>query len=323
MSELTGVCGCLLPTLTNDYSGINEVAIRHDARRQLELGFSGALLVSECGTTPQEMRQFVDVAVDEVGSRLSLVLQASEPTLEATLDLVKYGEDAGVDLVLLSYPHSFYAQTTDDIIGFTRAVADSTSLGIIIFALDMWNFGRLHPSGFAVDWLEQLVDLCPNVVAIKNEVGPPGVAGTAEVFHRLKDRVIVADPLEENAPAWTSTFGMRWMGTSNYEYYGAEIPRMFALLQNPGRFNEAMALYWRLHPARQVALRVSAGTGMIPRPLWKYQGWLNGFNGGPIRPPQVRLKDHQMVALRRALVDCGLPVTDSQDPEFFVGRYPK
>ena len=63
-------------------------------------------------------------------------------------------------------------------------------------------------------------------------------------------------------------------------------------------------------------------TSLVPRFVWKYQGWLNGFNGGPLRQPQQRINDAQMKQLRAAAVKAGLPVTDDPDELFFVGRNP-
>jgi hypothetical protein len=89
-----------------------------------------------------------------------------------------------------------------------------------------------------------------NVVAIKNEVGMPGVVGIANIFRRFRDRVIVTAPFEQNAPAWAMTFGMPFMGTSNYEYMGGEVPRYFNLLQQ-GRYkvranlSRSVRLLWR------------------------------------------------------------------------------
>lgn len=325
-SELRGVAGCVMPTMTGDLKRLNEPAIRHDAALERELGFTGALIVSECGTTPAEFREFIHIVVDEVGDDIVTILQASESTLADTIELVQYAEAAGVDLVLPSYPLTFYPSAPEEVVAFTKAVGDATNMGIIVFALDMWNMGRLHPSGFAPQWLDEMVETIPNIVAIKNEIGQPGIAGTAQVFREFSDRVLVSDPMEMNCAAWTSTFGMPWMGTSNYEYYGPEVPRMFELFQQD-RFDEAMETYWKLHPARQVVSAVGgqavAGANLVHRMQWKYQGWLNGFNGGPLRFPQMRLEHDQMRSMRQALVRAGLPVTDDPDSDFFIGRNPK
>lgn len=323
--HMKGVCGCLLPTLSSSLRAVNEAAIRHDVRREAELGFWGTLLVSECGTTKDEMREVVDIAVDEAAKvGLRTVMHASFPTLEDAIEMVGHAERAGADLVLMSYPLTFHPRSEDEVYAYTKAIADSTSLGIMLFCIGLWDFGRLHPSGFSPRLIGRLIDGCDNVVAIKNEIGAPGIAGIAEVFHRFGDRVVVCDPFEMNAPAWTTTFGMPFMGTSNYEYMGGEVPRYFGLLQE-GRFDDAMEIYWRLHPARQANARAMgefAATGLINRMLWKYQYWLSGFNGGPVRQPHLRLYDRQMAMLRKGAADAGLEIAEGTDDDFFAGRHP-
>jgi 4-hydroxy-tetrahydrodipicolinate synthase len=323
LENLQGVCGCVMPSFTGDLSALNEAAIRHDVRRERELGFTGLLVVAECGTTPAELRRFIDITVAEAGD-MTVVLQLAEGTLAANIELAQAGASAGVDLVMPSYPLGFYPRSGDEVVAYTKALADATDLGLVVFAMGLWNFERLHPSGYATEWLEALISTAPNVVAIKNEVGEPGVGGIGEVFRRFAGRVVVADPLEMNSPTWTSTFGMPWMGTSNYEYFGAEVPRYFALLQTPDGFDEAMEIYWRIHPARQASgalmKEANAGTTLVHRMLWKYQGWLQGFNGGPVRAPHMRLSDRQMKLLRSAAERSGLDVTTDEDAAFFEGR---
>lgn len=327
LDELTGCCGCVQPTFTSDLSGLNEEAIRFDVRREIELGMAGVLIVSECGTTPEEFAEFTRIVVDEAGDSLVTVLQASEPTLDLTVAAATMGAEAGVDLVMPSYPLYFNPTSHDDVFAFTKRVADASGLGLIIFAMDQWNFGRLHAAGFPMFLLERMVDEIPEVVAIKNEVGGPGVGGIAAVFERFNGEVVVTDPLEFNAPAWIASYGMRFMGTSNYEWMGPEVPRMLRLLSDQATWTEGMDLYWRLAPARRahaaVCTPLVANSGLVPRMHWKYQGWLNGFNGGPIRQPHMRISAAQMATLRNAAVASGLDVTPDEDAAFYRGRNPR
>jgi 4-hydroxy-tetrahydrodipicolinate synthase len=324
--DLKGVAGCLSATMREDFSGLNEAAIRHDVRMEIEHGYAGMLLVAENGTTPEEMRELIDIAVDEADGRLITILQASEPSLRENVELIRYAEAAGVDLVLPSFPLTFYPLSEDDVYDYFKAMADATSMGFIVFAIHLWNFGRLHPSSFSPRLIGRLIADCPNVVAVKNEIGAPGIAGISEVFERFGDQVVVTDPFEMNAPAWTRAYGMQFLGTSNYEYLGPVVPRMFELLHAPGGYDDAMELYWQVHPARQANMRVMGeavgGTNLVPRLIWKYQGWLNGYNGGPIRSPQGRITDAQMSTLRASLVASGVAVPPEPDAAFFVGRHP-
>ncbi len=56
--------------------------------------------------------------------------------------------------------------------------------------------------------------------------------------------------------------------------------------------------------------------------VWKYQAWLNGFNGGPLRQPTMKIRDPHMRQLSDGLKRSGLEVTADPDREFFVGRNP-
>jgi 4-hydroxy-tetrahydrodipicolinate synthase len=112
--------------------------------------------------------------------------------------------------------------------------------------------------------------------------------------------------------------------TSDHEFWGPLIPRVFNLLRE-GRFDEVSEIYWRMHPARKVRQGLAQqlnGGAFINRQAWKFQGWLQGYNGGPLRMPTQRIHDGQMHALRKAAQDCGL--SPSMDPfrDFFIGRNP-
>jgi 4-hydroxy-tetrahydrodipicolinate synthase len=325
--KLKGCFGCVQPTFRGDLSGLNEEAIRHDVRMEKQHGMAGVLIVSECGTTPEEMRTFTEIVVDEAAGELLTVIQASEPTLQLTISSVVHAAQAGVDLLMPSYPLYFNPPRTDDVFEFTRQVAEASGLATIIFAMDQWNFGRLHPAGFPVSLLERMVTEIPLVVAIKNEVGGPGVGGIAAVFERFRDAVVVTDPLEFNAPAWVANYGMQMMGTSNYEWMGPTVPRMLALLSDPDTWEQGMDLYWQVAPARRahaaVCTPLVANSGLVPRMHWKYQGWLNGYNGGPIRQPHMRVSAGQMATLRAAAVASGLQVTSDDDALFYSGRNPR
>ena len=325
-THLRGCAGCVQPTFTSDLSRLNETAIRFDVNKEKEHGMSAVLIVSEAGTTLAEMEEFTRIVVDEAGADLVTILQASQPTLEDTVASTLAAAALGVDLVMPSYPLYFNPPSIDAVFDFTTAIAEAGNLGLLIFAMDQWNFGRLHPAGFPVSLLERMVNEIPEVVGIKNEVGGPGVGGIAAVFERFSDEVIVTDPLEFNAPAWVRNYGMKFMGTSNYEWMGPNVPRMLSLLSDPATWDEGMKLYWQMAPARRahaaVCTPLVANTGLVPRMHWKYQAWLNGYNGGPIRQPHMRISAAQMGQLRSAAVASGLDVTKDDDVLFYAGRNP-
>ncbi len=315
-----------MPTFNRDLGGLNEAAIRFDVDREKQLGMRAILIVAECGTTDAEYRQLIDICVSEAGDDLITFVQAAQPTFAEMIDTIAYAAGAGVDLVLPSYPLAYYPTSYDELFEDTRRLIDGSDLGVFLFAIDQWNFARLHPAAFPIDFLERLADACPNLAGIKNEVGLPYAGGLADVFERFRGRLLITDPLEHNAPIWIRNYGMRFMGTSNYESMADRVPRMLELLSDASTWDEGMKLYWQVMPARRAGTAVAsaavAATSLVPRVVWKYQGWLMGFNGGPLRGPLQRINATQMAQLRGAARASGLPVTDDGDERFFIGRHP-
>jgi dihydrodipicolinate synthase/N-acetylneuraminate lyase len=327
LGELAGCCGCVIPTFEADLDGLNETAIRHDVAKEKELGMRAVLLVAEAGTTVDEYKRFVDIAVAEAADDLVTFVHASQPTWSAMLESVEHAAVAGVDLVLPSYPLTYHPRSVDEIFGDTRRFIQASPLGVLLFAIDQWNFSRLHPAAFPTELVVRLVESSPNLVGVKNEVGLPYAGGLVDLFEKLRDVVVITDPLEYNAPIWIRNYGMRFMGTSNYECMGDAVPQMLRLLSDAARWDEGMELYWRMTPVRKantsLVSPIVAATSLVPRAHWKYQGWLLGFNGGPIRQPQARPSAAQMAQMRAAAVAAGLPVTTDPDELFWIGRNQK
>jgi 4-hydroxy-tetrahydrodipicolinate synthase len=295
-----------------------------DVRRNIELGFWGALLVSEAGTTTDEMRTFMEIAVDEARGEHRFLLQGVFDTADEIVAMSRDAAAIGVDAVLLGHPNSFYPTSAGQVEDYTRSVCEAVDLPVVLFVVAHSNLARLDPRGFPQGALERIVDI-DTVVAVKYELGRARTLLTYDCFRRLGDHdVLLSDPMEYNAPMWAEIFDMQWMGTSNYEYYGDRTPRMFEALR-AGDTDGAMRLYWEVEPARaarSAEMAAVSSLNFVPRYLWKYQAWLNGYNGGPIRQPALKLNDGQMRPVTAALVASGL-IDAAPDPaEFFTGRHP-
>lgn len=318
-----GACNVIIPSYTSDLRSLNEEAIRHDVRRNIELGFWGALLVSEAGTTRDEMHRFLEIAVDEAQGRHRFLLQGAFDTAQDIVEMANLASTIGVDAMLLGHPNSFYPTTPQEVVDYTRTVCEATDLPAVLFVVEHSNLRRLDVRGFPAEALERIVEI-DTVVAVKYEVGRRQTVGTWDCFRRLQGSgVLLSDPMEFNAPLWVDTIGMQWMGTSNYEYYGGYVPELFDMLHT-GATEEAMQAYWRMQPARDARSTTmnTGGANLVHRYLWKFQAWLNGYNGGPIRQPAMKLSDTQMRISAEGLRRSGLAVADEPFASFFIGRNP-
>src|ERR1039458_4644640 len=91
-----GVCNVIMPSYTSDLQHLNERAIRHDVRKNIEHGFWGALLVSECGTTADEYRRFMEICVDEAKGKHRFLLHGTFDTPAQIIAMAKAAESIGM-----------------------------------------------------------------------------------------------------------------------------------------------------------------------------------------------------------------------------------
>jgi 4-hydroxy-tetrahydrodipicolinate synthase len=321
---MRGVANVIIPSYSADLDALNERGIRHDIRLDIEYGFAGALLVSEVAITLDEYRNFCDWSVDEAADELLLIHHASFNTLEENIRAARIAGSCGVQLALLSYPAAFYPENSQEVYDYTRAFCDATDMAVMLFPVPLWGFDRIHPSDLDATLIRRLIDDVPNIVAIKAEGGMPSINGFIECYRLFNKEVVVTCPLEGDMIPLAQLVPIQFSGTSNTEYYGPMIPRIFGLLQEQ-KYDEASKLYWQIHPARRANAAAStylAQTQFINRMIWKYQGWLNGFNGGSLRRPTMRISDAVMSQLRSGLTRSKLSPTADPDRAFFAGRNP-
>jgi len=320
--HLIGVANVTIPTMTSDFRRLNEKAIRHDVDMTIEHGFIGSLACSEVAITLEQYGAFCQIMADQAAGRIIVVHHAVFNTLEENIRAVKLAEAAGAELVLLGYPPYFYPQSFDEVYAYTKALCDATQLAVMLFPVPTWGFSRLHPSDMPVPLLRRLVDDCPNVVAIKAEGGMPYIMSAIEVHREFHKEVVISSPLEFEYVPLAQVMPIPFCGTNFAAYYGPTLPRIHKLIQQ-SNYAEATRIWYQIDPARKAFGSVTvASNGLINRMMWKYQSWLQGYNGGPLPHPTARVYARDMIALRRGLQQAGLNPTSDPDEAFFVGRNP-
>ncbi|NKJ42308.1 dihydrodipicolinate synthase family protein [Novosphingobium sp. SG720] len=320
--KMLGVANVVIPTMTGDFKRLNEAAVRHDVEQTIAHGFVGTLACSEVAMTMAEYRRFVEVMVEQAAGRIFVVHHAVFNTLEDNIEAALLAQAAGAELVLLGYPPYFYPQSLEEVYAYTKVFCDAVDMAVMLFPIPTWGFGRFSPIDMPIDLLRRLVDDCPNVVAIKAEGGMPHIMGPIEVHRAFHDEVVISFPMEHEFIPLAQLIDVPFCGTNFSAFFGPVLPRVFALLQ-ARRFDEATAEFHRIDPARKAFASVpQAGNGLINRMMWKYEGWLQGYNGGPLRHPTARVYQRDMVALRRGQEAAGLHPTADADALFFIGRNP-
>lgn len=318
-----GACNVTLPSFTGDFSALNARGIAHDVRKAAEHGFWGTLVASESGTTTGEYVQFMEIAKEAAPEDFRLVAHLSFSTVEESLRVADAATELGFEAGLLSYPPSFRPKSAQEVVEHTRLVSERTDLALILFAVMTWGFKHLHTSGFPPEALEEMARL-DTAAALKYEAGgAASLSALVDMHKRVGQLVLVENPMEQYGPLTVETLGVQWIGTSGYEAFGDRVPRWMDLLRN-GKWDDAMEVFWSYQAAREAKGAFHAtfgGANLIHRNGWKYLSYLQGYNGGLLRMPQMRLLPNQMKALRAGLAASGYDLPED-DEQFYTGRFP-
>jgi 4-hydroxy-tetrahydrodipicolinate synthase len=316
-----GACNVTLPSFSPDFTRLSGGGIAHDVRRAAEHGFWGTLVASESGTTTDEYIEFMEIAAAAAPADFRLVAHLSFDTVEESLRVADAASALGVEAALLSYPPSFVPTSAAQIVEHTAHVAERTDIAMILFAVMSWGFKPLHVSGFPPEAIEEMARF-ETAAAVKYEAGgPASITALADINRRVGSHVLVENPMEQYGPLQIDRFETQWIGTSAYESFGDRVPRWFELMRH-GKWDEGMDVFWSYQAAREAKggfHATFAGANLIHRVGWKYLSWLQGYNGGLLRMPQMRLLPGQMKQLRAGLAASGYDVP-ADDEGFYSGR---
>ena len=309
----TGLENTLLPSFDKDLERLDEAAIRHDVRQSISHGFHKTIIVSDAGVTMDELKQWIECVVDENADRMLVSVYLSLDNTSQVKELLSFAEQAGVDSALMHYPLSESFDSPDDVYNYTKMICDSTDLAVDLYPSHKYNFERFHPSSFALQWIEKMVEL-DNVAGLK--IGTPDPNVTVEVLTFCRDKVLPAFPVPEFWLPYVTGFGQQWAGSAPYEFMqDADNRQLVNYLDKlkSGDVREAQEIYWRITPARLAFTQLILPTlnlGLYNYNLWKYAQWLTGGSGGYVRVPCMKYYEHDKRMLVDAMLASGIKVRD-------------
>lgn len=324
-AHFKGFENVLMPSFGPDLASLDEDGIRLDVRKSIEHGFFSTLC-APIALTHEEMKRFLEVAVDEAAGRIAIGFALHAETEEQEFDLLAHAERIGCQHFLLDLPSEGSQQ---DLIRFGEKYAEATNLALYLWQAQKHGFRRFNPAGIPYETYDRLADL-PNVVALK--VGDPNPAVLFELFERYNDRMLVGALMLNIMPMGIKAYGQQWSGAWTVEALQSPEKRYavdFFDRMMAGEYEAGMELYWRyLQPAfgammqRMGPLMPSGGH---PWEHLKYYQFAVGGNGGRMRPdpqqpdlPPVTAGDMEQVRQTYRLID--IEPTDLPDEAFRVGR---
>jgi 1-pyrroline-4-hydroxy-2-carboxylate deaminase len=290
------------PTPFTATGALDETALRGVLKLYRVQGVHGVLVNGTTGEwfaqSEAERRRVAEIAVEELGGRIPVVIGCTTFTPSQTIALGRHAREIGAD-GMLSTPPPYAAPTPREIVAFFSAISDNVNLPIMVY-----NWAR----GTAVEitW-ETALELAriDRVVAIKDSTA--NVHQALTTLEKVGDRVRVFG-------GFINRLGLSVLrglgGDGNID--GGGLGAMFAVA-----FYEA---FWRgeVAASAQAADRYVALMTKLVRPDWsgvfgspqsQIKACMNmlGQPGGYVRPPLLPIDSPQdLASLRRILGDAGL-----------------
>ena len=184
-ARFTG-CGTALVTPFTRSGGVDEVAVRRLARRQVD---NGIHFLVPCGTTGEnptltraEHRRVAELVVEEVNGRVPVLAGAGGYNTHEVIELAAEMQQIGADGLLSVTPY-YNKPTPEGLYQHYRALAENTRLPIVVYNVPGRTGCNVDPAT-----LVRLATL-PNVIGVKEASG--NMAQICEICHLLSDGFIV------------------------------------------------------------------------------------------------------------------------------------
>jgi 4-hydroxy-tetrahydrodipicolinate synthase len=157
-------------------------------------GVDGLVLLGTVGENnslrAEEKRLALRSAVEAVGGRVPLVAGVSELTTQIAIDFARDAEKIGID-ALMVLPAMVYVPTPDELFAHFRAVAEATSLPIMLY-----NNPPAYRVSIGIETLDKLASI-RNIVALKESAPDP--RRFTDIANRFGDRYTLLAGLDDVA----------------------------------------------------------------------------------------------------------------------------
>lgn len=182
-----GAYTALVTPFTADGTQIDWAAYERLIEAQLEARVTGLV---PCGTTGEipcltdaEQRELVSRAAKLAKGRATVVAGVGSNNTHKSIDAAKAALEAGAEGVMVVMPY-YNKPSQDGLLGHVRAIADAVACPVMLYNIP----GRTAVE-LTVDTLLRILDVCPNVVALKDASG--GVTYTQELLSRATRSILV------------------------------------------------------------------------------------------------------------------------------------
>lgn len=242
----------------------------------IESGVHGLLPLGATGEfsalTLEERKAFAEFAMKEVAGRVPVIIGAVSTNVDVTLEVAKHAASIGADGVMILPPPGLHP-SQDEIYAFYKHISENVTLPVMIYNNPGSSGVNILP-----ETLDKIADL-PHMGFLKESTGD--IMRLTRAVDELADRLVIFCGCESlayesfvmGAKAWVCVLA---------NVAPAQSARLYDLIVNQGKLEEARALYRQILPL----LRLTEETGelwQIVKYILKQRGF--GTRHAPPAPP--------------------------------------
>lgn len=290
---LRGIYSALI-TPFDENENINEHGLEQLLEWSIGKGLNGVFIVSSTGESwalsfEEKVRLFRHT-VEIVDKRIAVIAGVGVPSTREAVRLAEAAQAAGADYVC-AVPPSFIRPTQDEMIQHYGAIAEATTLPLLLYNIPMLAGNVLEPPA-----VRTLAERYAHIQGIKDSSGDLTLLNNLMVQRRSDFSVMTGiDTLL--LPGLLAGSQGAILGSANVcPELSLEVVRLF----DAGQHDRAWAVQNRLTRFWPVM-----GFGSFPAPI-KAAMQLRNLPAGPTRQPIASLADAAQVELRRELQAMGV-----------------
>ena len=284
----------VMPAVTTQFNENDELDLqlfRKNIHAQLDAGVHGIVLggtLGEASTlTDEERRILTGETVELVEDRVPVLMNIAEQTTVAAIALAKTAEEDGAK-GLMMLPPMRYKASDEEVVEYFKAVANSTSLPIMIY-----NNPVDYKIEVTLDMFETLLESCPNIQAVKESTRD--TTNIARIKNRFGDRLAIMCGVDTLALESLLIGADGWVA-GLVDAFPAETVAIYEL-QKAGRIKEALAIYRWFMPL----LELDIHTKLVQ--YIKLASTHTNIGSEYVRAPRLVLKGDERVRVTKIIED--------------------
>lgn len=164
--------GIFTPTITplDQKERVDEFGFVKHLNRLLNNGVHGIYLLGTSGEfttmTNTERQRAMEIAINTVNGRVPIICGVMDSSTKRVIQNIEIAQEFKIDAVATTPPYYYPSTGSEDIVAFYQAVAQSTSLPVVIYNIPLTVKTMIPP-----ETVLELADQQENIVGIKDSSG--------------------------------------------------------------------------------------------------------------------------------------------------------